>query len=107
MTASLDAVTRAEVEAFLYHEAALLDAWRLEEWLGLLTDDVRYLVPPTDAPDGDPASTLFLVADDAARVRSRVAQLLGKSAWAENPRSRTRRLLANVCILEANRTRSA
>ena len=30
--------------------------------------------------------------------RSRVGQLLGKSAWAENPPSRTRRLISNVRI---------
>ena len=28
-------VTRAEIEDVLFHEAALLDAWKLEEWLGL------------------------------------------------------------------------
>ena len=44
-------VTRAEVEDFLYHEAALLDDWRLDEWLGLLTDDAAYYVPPNDKPE--------------------------------------------------------
>ena len=34
------------------------------------------------------------------RIRSRVRQLLGKSAWAENPPSRTRRLISNVRIRE-------
>ena len=67
--------TRAEVEDFLYHEAALLDAWKLDEWLGLLTHDARYRVPSNDAPDGDPASTLFLIADDIHRIRGRVARL--------------------------------
>ncbi len=94
-------VTRAEVEEFLYEEAALLDEWRLEEWLELLTDDVEYSVPSTDAPDGEPDRTLFLIADDALRVRSRVDQLLGKTAWAENPRSRTRRMIGNVRVREA------
>ena len=28
-------VTRAEVEDFLYHEAALLDDWKLNDWLVL------------------------------------------------------------------------
>ena len=37
--ASGAAVTRAEVEDFLFEEAALLDAWKLDEWLGLLTAD--------------------------------------------------------------------
>jgi len=57
--------------------------WRLEEWLELLTDDAVYQVPPTDVPEGDSRNTLFIIADDAVRIRSRVKQLLGKSAWAE------------------------
>ncbi len=93
-------VSRREIEDFLYTEAALLDEWRLQEWLELLTDDATYQVPPTDKPQGDPTNTLFIIADDAFRIRSRVKQLLGKSAWAENPPSRTRRLISNVRVLE-------
>jgi p-cumate 2,3-dioxygenase beta subunit len=96
------AITRAQIEDFLYAEAALLDEWRLQEWLELLTEDVTYSVPATDVPEGDAKSTLFLIADDALRVHSRVRQLLGKSAWAENPRSRTRRLISNVRIRETD-----
>jgi p-cumate 2,3-dioxygenase subunit beta len=91
-------ITRQAVEEFLYEEAALLDEWRLDEWLELLTEDAAYYVPSTDLPDGDHRSTLFLVADDAPRIRSRVKQLLGKSAHAETPHSRTRRLISNVRI---------
>jgi p-cumate 2,3-dioxygenase beta subunit len=91
-------VTRSLIEDFLYTEAALLDEWRLQEWLELLTEDATYEVPATDAPEGDPQSALFLVADDKVRIRSRVGQLLGKSAWAENPPSRTRRMISNVRI---------
>lgn len=94
-------VTRREVEDFMFAEAAMLDEWRLDEWLELLTDDATYQVPPTDAPDADATDTLFLIADDALRIRSRVRQLLGKSAWAENPRSRTRRIISNVRVLES------
>ena len=32
-------VTRQEIEDFLYHEAALLDEWKLDEWQALLADD--------------------------------------------------------------------
>ncbi|HKN00316.1 MAG TPA: aromatic-ring-hydroxylating dioxygenase subunit beta [Candidatus Binataceae bacterium] len=96
---SSDLPTRAEVEDLLYKEAALLDEWHLEEWLDLLTDDAVYEVPPTDVPEGDSRNTLFIVADDIVRIRSRVKQLLGKSAWAENPHSRTRRLITNVRVL--------
>jgi p-cumate 2,3-dioxygenase beta subunit len=93
---------RQEVEDLLYKEAALLDDWRLEEWLELLTDDAVYEVPPTDVPEGDARNTLFIIADDAVRIRSRVKQLLGKSAWAESPHSRTRRMIGNVRVLGAD-----
>src|SRR5713226_3403931 len=82
---SADPQTRYEVEELFFKEAALLDEWRLEEWLELLTEDATYHVPPTDARDGDARTTLFIVADDASRIRAGVKQLLGKSAWAENP----------------------
>src|ERR1700751_2754045 len=91
--------TRQEVEDFLYREAALLDEWRLDEWLEMLTDDAIYQLPSTDVPEGDARNTLFIIADDALRIRSRVKQLLGKSAWAENPHSRTRRMITNVRIV--------
>jgi p-cumate 2,3-dioxygenase subunit beta len=100
MSAGVADVTRAEVEDFLYHEAALLDAWRLDEWLGLLTDDATYRVPANDTPDGHPADTLFLIADDIRRIRARVVRLEDPNAHAEFPHSRTRRFIANVRIVE-------
>lgn len=98
------AVTREQVEDFLYHEAALLDAWRLDDWLALLTEDARYEVPSNDRPDADPASTLFTIADDIDRIRGRVTRLKDKNAHAEHPRSRTRRMISNVRIVGRNST---
>jgi p-cumate 2,3-dioxygenase beta subunit len=94
--------SRQEVEDLLYREAALLDEWKLEEWLEMLTEDAIYQVPSTDAPEGDARNTLYIIADDAPRIRSRVKQLLGKSAWAENPHSRTRRMITNVRVTGAD-----
>ncbi|MBV8122110.1 MAG: aromatic-ring-hydroxylating dioxygenase subunit beta [Alphaproteobacteria bacterium] len=101
MTANDISFTIGEIERFLIDEAALLDEWRLEEWLELMAPDVRYLVPPLDAPDADHHDTLFLIADDRRTLASRVRQLLSGTAWAENPRSRTRRLITNVRLLAA------
>ena len=92
-------VTRAEVEDFLYREAALLDEWKLDEWETLLTDDAAYYVPPNDLPDGDHRSTLFLVADDRERIRQRVIRIKDPNCHAEYPHSRTRRMISNVRIL--------
>ncbi len=99
-------LTRGEIEDFLYEEAALLDEWRLAEWHALFTEDATYRVPSTDVPDADPEDTLFLIDDDAARLRSRVEQLLGKSTWSENPHSRTRRLVTNVRIRKTEGARA-
>jgi len=91
-------IDRREIEDFLYHEAQLLDEWRLDEWLALLTDDATYRVPSNDAPDADPANTLFLIADDIQRLRGRVARLKDPHAHAEFPPSRTRRMISNVRV---------
>ena len=91
--------TRAQVEDLLYREAALLDEWRLEEWLTLLTDDAGYYVPPNDHPEGDHHSTLFILADDIVRIRERVKRLMSPECHAEYPHSRTRRLIGNVRIV--------
>jgi p-cumate 2,3-dioxygenase beta subunit len=95
-------LTRQEVEDFLYLETSLLDEWRLNEWLALVEEGGRYLVPAPSAPTSDPSTALFLVADDYVSLQSRVRQLMGRSTWAENPRSRTRHLVTNVRILESD-----
>jgi p-cumate 2,3-dioxygenase beta subunit len=92
-------VTRAEVEDFLYHEAALLDEWKLNAWEALLTDDATYYVPPNDQPEGDHRNTLFLVADDRERIRQRIIRINDPNCHAEYPKSRTRRMISNVRIL--------
>jgi p-cumate 2,3-dioxygenase beta subunit len=92
-------ITRQDVEEFLYEEAALLDAWRLDDWLKLLTDDAVYNVPSNDRPNGDSRDTLFIIADDIRRIRARVTRLKDKSAHAEYPPSRTRRMISNVRIV--------
>jgi p-cumate 2,3-dioxygenase beta subunit len=90
---------RGEVEDFLFHDAALLDEWRLAEWLDLFTADATYLVPPLGRPDADPTTDTYLVHDDRFHLEQRVASLGKRSAHAESPRSVTRRLISNVQIV--------
>ena len=90
------AQTREVVEDFLYREAALLDAWRLDEWLALFTEDARYVVPTTDLPDGDPRTDLVFIDDDMVRLRARVERLKSRHGHREYPSSRTRRFVTNV-----------
>ena len=91
-------VSRAEVEDLFYHEADLLDSWRLDEWLDLLTEDAAYYVPPNDRPDADARYTLFTIADDMVRLRERIIRLKDPNCHAEYPQSRTRRMIGNVRV---------
>jgi len=91
---------RADYEDFLYHEAALLDAWQLEQWLGLFAEGARYEVPT--AGNNEQANSdhdLFYIADDWFRLKHRVARLMKKSGHSEYPRSNGLRLISNVRVL--------
>jgi p-cumate 2,3-dioxygenase beta subunit len=99
-------VTRPQVEDFLFEEAALLDAWELDRWLALFEPGAHYHVPPAGADDdADPATTLFYIADDYHRLSERVKRLKKPTAFAEQPRSRCRRLITNVRILDGTDVR--
>lgn len=86
------------VQEFVIEEARLLDEWKLDEWLALFTDDATYVIPGTDNPEADPATSLVLVDDDRTRLGWRVKRLTGGHAFREFPWSRTRRLVSNVRV---------
>ena len=89
----------AVVTQFLYDEAALLDEWRLDEWLALFHPTAaEYVIPSPEDLSNDPATTLHLVNDRAATLAGRIVRLKSKHAHAESPRSRTRRQIANVRV---------
>ena len=94
---------RLAVEDFIFREAALLDAWKLKDWLALFAAETRYEVAPTGDPEAaelSSAESLFLVADDRERLEQRVIRLGKPQAHAEYPYSRTRHLYSNLRILE-------
>ena len=100
MSAAAVTVCRQQVEDFLYAEAALLDAWRLDDWLLLFDEDAKYEVPCNDAVDGDPARDLMLIDDNYARLRARVARLNTRRAHREYPHSRTNHQIFNVRVAD-------
>ena len=87
------------VAQFLYDEAALLDEWRLDEWLALFHPEAaKYLIPSPEDLSDDPATTLHLVNDSMTTLVGRITRLKSKHAHAESPRSRTRRQISNVRV---------
>ena len=102
MTTAAVAVSRQQVEDFLYAEAALLDAWQLDEWLMQFDEDAKYEVPCNDAPDGDPAHDLMLIDDNYVRLTARVTRLNSRRAHREYPHSRTNHQVFNVRVQDVS-----
>ncbi|MDW5611814.1 MULTISPECIES: aromatic-ring-hydroxylating dioxygenase subunit beta [Mycobacteriaceae] len=96
MTAIAKEVTRSDVEAFLYREAALLDDWNLDGWLELYEPDAKYELPCNDKLDADPERDLLLIDDDHRRLQARVERLNNRRAHREYPHSRTNHQVFNV-----------
>jgi len=91
---------RDQVEEFLFYEAKLIDEYRYEEWLALWTEDGLYWVP-CNRDDADPARQAMIIYDNHARLEERIYRLTSGAAWAQQPRSRTRRLISNVEVRES------
>ena len=95
-----------EVEQFLYAEAALLDARRYRDWLGLLADDIHYWMPirrtvstaDLDLEFTQPGEMAYFD-DDRGVLEMRVRKLEAGSAWSEDPPSRARHFVSNVRVL--------
>lgn len=90
-----------EIEQFLFREAGLLDAARFDDWLALFTDTCWYWVPI--APDqDDPHETVSIIYDDRRLLETRVRRLRNANIHAEEPRTRTSRIVGNVMIEAEN-----
>lgn len=91
------------VERFLVDEAELLDDARYREWLGLLHADILYRAPirTNRRSDGrvDP-ETGYWFDDVRGTLELRVRRLETDVNWAEEPPSRTRRIVGNVRVVE-------
>jgi phthalate 3,4-dioxygenase subunit beta len=85
---------------FLVEEAALLDAADYAGWLGLLCDDIRYLMPvrvTTARGAGfDTLPDMGHFDEDMYSLRKRVQRLATDHAWTEDPPSRTRHFVTNI-----------
>ena len=100
MVAATSVETRSEIEQLLYHEAWLLDHGRLDEWLGLFTDDATYWIP-LQANQSDPLTASSIVYDDRRLLEIRVRQFQHPRAHARMPAPRTVHQISNVHVLEA------
>ena len=103
---------KEEVEEFLYQEAELLDERHYEEWLSLLTDDVRYFMPmrrnvkfgELDREFTREGQDINWFDEGKDTLTRRVNQILTGIHWAEEPLSRICHMISNVQVLQATPT---
>jgi benzoate/toluate 1,2-dioxygenase subunit beta len=88
------------VENFLYREARLMDENFYREWLSLwATGDICYWVP-SSADETDPAVEISIIYDNRQRLEARIKRLASGYAFAQDPKSRMRRVISNIEIEE-------
>jgi len=95
------------VEQFLYDEAALLDARKYREWFAVVAEDIHYWMPirrtvtrsDLEFEFTKPGAMAYFD-DDYELLEMRVKKLEAKSAWSEDPPSRSRHFVSNVRILD-------
>ena len=100
----------AEVSAFYYREADLLDNRHYDDWLKLLADDIHYYMPmrsnvPLDHDRADefttPGEGIHWFEDDKWTIAKRVEQIQTGIHYAEEPLSRITHMVSNVRIVDA------
>jgi 3-phenylpropionate/cinnamic acid dioxygenase small subunit len=97
----LDPARKGACISFLYREAELLDRRQFEQWLGLLHPDLQYEIPVRVTVGSEDLDTEFTsrgvhTRDSYRSMEMRVRRLQTEHAFAENPPSRTTRLVTNV-----------
>jgi benzoate/toluate 1,2-dioxygenase beta subunit len=99
------AVVSAAAE-FLFDEAELLDARRLDEWASLFSDDGVYWLP-MDSDQVAPGDGLNIIYDDRPRLLDRVSRLNSGLAFSDEPHSATSHTLSPVRLLDGQRAQDA
>lgn len=88
-----------EVEQFIYREARLQDEHEYDAWEALWTDDAIYWIP-ANGDDIDPETQMSIVYDNRSRIGVRIRQFHTGKRHSQTPRSRLRRTVSNIEILE-------
>jgi benzoate/toluate 1,2-dioxygenase beta subunit len=91
------AFAEPEVELFVLHEAALLDARCFRDWMALFTDDGTYWVPAVPNQDS-PFNQASLFYDDRDLMKTRVARLEHPRIHVQTPPSRTVHQIGRVMM---------
>jgi 3-phenylpropionate/cinnamic acid dioxygenase small subunit len=88
-----------EVTQFIYREARLQDEHEYDAWEALWTEDGVYWIP-ANGEGGDPEQEMSIVYDNRSRIALRIRQFHTGKRYSQTPRSRLRRIVSNIEVLE-------
>lgn len=86
-----------DVSNFIYFEAELLNNRHYAEWSSLFSEDSIYWVP-ANAFDVSQTLHVSIIYDTFPRLKERVKRMQSPMFWAQDPPSRTCRVIGNVVI---------
>ena len=115
----LDPAEQHRLERFYYYEARLLDNRQYQQWLALLSEDLRYVVPSRVNVQVDNrargSEAMLSVERELEGVGSmgtplreenifhlalRVERAYKINSWSEHPPARTRRIVGNIELMQ-------
>lgn len=105
MSTTVDSDTRSKCAEFLYHEAEMLDERKFREWLSLVSANCSYEIPirvtrSSGERELDFLNTGYHMKENYKTLSMRVERLYTSHAFAEDPPSRTVRMITNVRVSE-------
>ena len=88
-----------EIEVFLFDEVELIDEGRLDEWVGLFTEDGEYWVPSEPNQD-DAQGTASIIHEGVRVLEVRAQRLRHERMFANVPAVRACHVIGNVRLRE-------
>ena len=83
----MTAIGERELQAFIFHEARLLDERRWDEWLALFTEDGRYWVPLQGSAQADYGAHNSIADENRLLLSLRIERLKNPRAHSQHPAS--------------------
>ena len=89
----MTAIGERELQAFIFHEARLLDERRWDEWLALFTEDARYWVPLQGRAQADDGAHNSIADENRLLLSLRIERLKNPRAHSQHPASSSQHVL--------------
>lgn len=97
------AIGERQLQAFIYHEARLLDERRFDAWLALFTDDGRYWVPLQGGAQADDGEHNSIADENRLLLSLRIERLKNPRAHSQHPASTCQHVLQQPALERSDR----